>query len=133
MYCEEDMLYCVRCQHCYESCGCACECGICEESVPLEAGEKPVGHNGNLFWCNGCGEEMCQVCFGDVYDHRCDDCGASEAARDDGYGRYRAEDIYWNPESDYDEAAMGMYGIVALTAVVFFGLTIAKGYAAGKK
>ena len=47
--------------------------------------------------------------------------------------RAEAEDTYWNPESDYDEAAMGMYGIVALTAVVFFGLTIAKGYAAGKK
>jgi hypothetical protein len=83
--------------------------------------------------CKLCGEGHPQGEELDDYDDRLCDNHDCFDDNDKHLCRWAAEDTYWNPESDYDEAAMGMYGIVALTAVVFFGLTIAKGYTAGKK
>tara|TARA_B100000700_G_C14608389_1_gene652420 strand:+ start:248 stop:649 length:402 start_codon:yes stop_codon:yes gene_type:complete len=87
----------LECVHCnvFDLNSCDCECGVCHEKVPLEVGEEATGDgvNGNLCWCNGCGELMCRSCHGDSFEDspngsRCDDCGAREAARRDGYSRY---------------------------------------------
>jgi len=87
-------LECVEC-NVFDLNSCQCECGVCHEKVPLEVGEEATGDgvNGNLCWCNGCGESMCRRCHGDSFEDslngsRCDDCGAREAARRDGYSRY---------------------------------------------
>ena len=93
-------------------------CNECNDNyIWFMVGEEEIINDYNE--CEECNTEMCSTCN---EDH--DPCPVT--------GVHRAEDIYWNPDSD-DEGTAIMVGIVGVAALTLFSLSLAKGYAAGKK